>query len=120
VPAVKLQPEDNPQKPIDPFLQLLHDLWRSETSVNQLVVKGELRVYPQPSEEMADRIRTHFYTLRLWLSGVCDNCHAWVMTRTEAYWGSHAHYCPNCMEWAIDHFEEHDRWPEATWHEGEA
>lgn len=116
----KIHPEDyRGERDYDPFLQLLLDLWSSDTSVNQLVLKRELRVYPSPNEDMTVRIRHHFETLRLWLPGECDNCHGWVMQRTEFYSNAHAHLCRKCLDWCINFFEENDRWPDATWHEGE-
>jgi len=100
-------------------MQVMFALWRGGFSINNIAFKREMRVYPIPDPEMYVKLLDNYEMLIHWLPGECDNCRAWVMQRTECYWGSHPHYCPHCLQWAINIFETKGKWPDATWHEGE-
>lgn len=114
----KVLPEDSdlPLR-LDPFLQTILDLWANGHSINLLASTKELRCYPPPTTELHERIGEYFEMLELWLPGFCDHCKHWVMMRTEVYWGSHPHYCPKCLIWAIEIFNEKEKWPRPNYFE---
>ena len=115
---MKLVSEALPQPPIDDYLQLLVVLWKTETSVNLVVSKGELNVYPAPPDHLAEWIQKHYDKLEHWLPGLCDGCSSWCLERIETYW-SHAHLCFRCTAIAVSHFEVHGKWPDPIWYKGE-
>ena len=64
-------------------------------------------------------IISHYEQAAHWLPGICDGCERWCLTRTEAYWGAHPHFCNRCLAWTIRYFEENGKWPEGNWFPGE-
>jgi len=115
---VKLPQEDNPQE-TDDFLCLLNYLWKTEVSVNNNAAKGELTVIGTEDPETVAWVIHHYDQAQHWLPGDCDGCGKWVIERTEAYWGSHPHFCYVCLQWSVNYFELHRKWPEGTWLPGE-
>lgn len=104
---------------VDPYLELLVFLWNRGMSVNPVTARGMLNVNPVPDKETLQKIFFHYEQLSHWLPGVCDNCDAWVMQRTEVPYGAHAVLCPPCKDKVIQVFEKHG-WPTANWYPGEA
>lgn len=115
---MKLATEDNPQKP-DDFLLLMCHLWRNDISVNNNPVRGQLTIIGTADLEVVEWIQKHYHQAAHWLPGRCDGCTAWVIERTESYWGAHPHFCFLCLQWSIQYFEKNDRWPEGNWFPGE-
>jgi hypothetical protein len=104
---------------MDEDLRFFLMLWESGLSVNKIVAKDKLRVYPTPAEWVQEEISQRFELLKYLMPGYCDSCHHWSMRRVEAYWQAHPHLCPNCLEFMLVWFETHQEWPEATWYKGE-
>jgi len=111
---VKLATEDNPQNP-DDFLAYLCHLWRHDISVNNNPVKAQLTIIGSKDPMVVEWTSKHYSQAQHWLPGRCDGCTAWVIERTESYWGAHPHFCFKCLAWTMDYFERNSKWPEGNW-----
>ena len=115
---MKIPSADNPQEP-DDFLLLMSYCFEHGVSINANPMSHRLAIMGTDNPETVGWIISHYEQAAHWLPGICDGCERWCLTRTEAYWGAHPHFCNRCLAWTIRYFEENGKWPEGNWFPGE-
>ena len=114
-------PQEDVDLPLfDPVVELLHELQFFGISINWNRRKNELNVYPNPSNDLATKIRANFDEMKHLLPGECDFCGHWWIRRFECYWAANPHGCSRCIMVATRLYNKTEQWPEAVWDEDEA